>query len=269
MSKIMMNNQQQKEGELNMSFVKTTHHGIKCDLCGKNPIIGYRYKCTICKNYNLCENCEIKNSETLEHEHNFIKMRNEEKVKEKKIEPKKENIQEIEKQKIININEVKVNKQIEKEYSYEIINKNELTKEVTEFVEKDIKYEIMIKNNNKLPWLENGKTKLINDKNNSDIKYDNIILNNLREENFQKIVVNLNIKDIRAGEKKIIFNFNVDGKNYGQPLILILNVKEGPLVEKMRKDFNLSKNDYDSKRLFEVIKKSGNDLGKAFESLFL
>lgn len=78
MSKIMMSNAQ-NEGNIIFSAVKTTHHGIKCNKCGKNPIIGYRYKCSICKNYNLCENCEEKNYETEEHSHNFIKMRNEEK----------------------------------------------------------------------------------------------------------------------------------------------------------------------------------------------
>ena len=89
----MNNNEQQKEGEMMLSLVKTTHHGIKCNKCGKEPIIGFRFKCSVC-NYNLCEGCEQKNTQTQEHKHNFIKMRNEEKNEEKKINPKKENAKE-------------------------------------------------------------------------------------------------------------------------------------------------------------------------------
>ena len=34
------------------------HKGIRCDGCGLHPIVGWRFKCTICDDYNLCENCE-------------------------------------------------------------------------------------------------------------------------------------------------------------------------------------------------------------------
>ena len=72
---------EEKEGENVLSINKTAHYGIKCEKCGINPIIGYRYKCSICNDYNLCENCEIENYETNEHPHNFIKIRNEKKKK--------------------------------------------------------------------------------------------------------------------------------------------------------------------------------------------
>jgi len=45
--------------------------------CFQEPIIGIRYKCSECNNYNLCANCEQKNSETEDHNHNFIKIRKE------------------------------------------------------------------------------------------------------------------------------------------------------------------------------------------------
>ena len=34
------------------------HKGIKCSNCGMKNIVGIRYKCTVCPNYNLCEICE-------------------------------------------------------------------------------------------------------------------------------------------------------------------------------------------------------------------
>jgi hypothetical protein len=35
------------------SFLK-----IRCDECDVSPLVGYRYKCTVRENYDLCENCE-------------------------------------------------------------------------------------------------------------------------------------------------------------------------------------------------------------------
>ena len=61
----------------NASMCKTVHHGIKCKKCFKEPIIGYRYKCSECNNYNLCQDCEEKNAINGDHHHNFIKIRNE------------------------------------------------------------------------------------------------------------------------------------------------------------------------------------------------
>ena len=49
------------EENLNLSLNKTKHNGIKCQKCSQNPIIGCRYKCAFCKDYNLCEKCEEQN----------------------------------------------------------------------------------------------------------------------------------------------------------------------------------------------------------------
>ena len=43
-----------------------------CDGCGMLPIEGYRYKCSICEDYNLCENCEERIGK--KHDHPFIKI---------------------------------------------------------------------------------------------------------------------------------------------------------------------------------------------------
>ncbi len=46
-------------------------HDAKCDICESYPIIGIRYKCAVCEDYDVCENCELK----LIHNHPFIKIR--------------------------------------------------------------------------------------------------------------------------------------------------------------------------------------------------
>merc|ERR1712088_501171 len=35
-----------------------THHGVTCDGCDKAPIVGFRYKCVVCDDYDLCGACE-------------------------------------------------------------------------------------------------------------------------------------------------------------------------------------------------------------------
>ena len=39
---------------------KSVHLRVKCNLCGISPIIGPRYKCCICSDYDLCSKCECK-----------------------------------------------------------------------------------------------------------------------------------------------------------------------------------------------------------------
>ena len=79
MSKIMQQ-KVEENSKNNISICKTTHHGIKCEKCSKEPICGFRYKCSQCNNYNLCQDCEEKNSLCGEHPHDFIKIRKEEKI---------------------------------------------------------------------------------------------------------------------------------------------------------------------------------------------
>ena len=55
------------------------HHGIKCNVCQKFPIVGIRYKCIQCKSYDLCEQCERKFGE--KHGHLLLKLRNNEQIR--------------------------------------------------------------------------------------------------------------------------------------------------------------------------------------------
>ena len=48
------------------------HDGVMCDGCQASPLIGVRYKCVQCPDYDLCAACESKRTHTPSH--NFIKM---------------------------------------------------------------------------------------------------------------------------------------------------------------------------------------------------
>jgi len=50
---------------------KTEHVGKTCAFCKMSPIIGVRFKCTICNNFDMCEACEA----VIEHKHPKIKYR--------------------------------------------------------------------------------------------------------------------------------------------------------------------------------------------------
>lgn len=69
----------------------SVHQSVICDGCGCNPIVGNRYKCSVCPDYDLCEKCE----ESTTHEHAFLKIKKPVKLVEvpKKVELPKFNIQ--------------------------------------------------------------------------------------------------------------------------------------------------------------------------------
>merc|ERR1711879_678332 len=39
-------------------FGQVVHTNVTCDGCGQEGIVGTRYKCTVCEDFDLCENCE-------------------------------------------------------------------------------------------------------------------------------------------------------------------------------------------------------------------
>ena len=51
---------------------KLIHFGVTCDGCGVFPIVGCRYKCAVCNDFDFCEECEKKKGE--EHNHPFLKI---------------------------------------------------------------------------------------------------------------------------------------------------------------------------------------------------
>ena len=67
------NNQKIIMSNIKKNNEKQIHYGISCDNCHCQNIIGPRFKCSICENYNLCSNCE----EISKHDinHIFIKIK--------------------------------------------------------------------------------------------------------------------------------------------------------------------------------------------------
>jgi len=43
------------------------HGNVKCDGCGVHPIVGVRYKCTVCRDFDLCATCESKDLHPVSH----------------------------------------------------------------------------------------------------------------------------------------------------------------------------------------------------------
>ena len=50
------------------------HVGVQCENCKCTNLIGIRYKCFICENYNLCEKCEVYNQSIHASGHCFLKL---------------------------------------------------------------------------------------------------------------------------------------------------------------------------------------------------
>lgn len=51
---------------------RLVHSGAICDNCKSGPIVGVRYKCSTCLNFDLCQDCE----KTVDHIHRFIEIKN-------------------------------------------------------------------------------------------------------------------------------------------------------------------------------------------------
>lgn len=50
-----------------MPIKTVTHTGVRCDSCSATPIIGVRYKCDICPDFNMCSLCEARDTHTSTH----------------------------------------------------------------------------------------------------------------------------------------------------------------------------------------------------------
>jgi len=47
------------------------HKNYTCDGCNVKPIVGVRYQCSVCEDFDFCEKCE----DSKKHPHPFLKIR--------------------------------------------------------------------------------------------------------------------------------------------------------------------------------------------------
>jgi len=257
-----------KYNELIGNLNKYIHHGIKCKKCFEEPIIGYRYKCSICKNYNLCEKCEEKNEISKAHPHNFIKIGNE--YKEGQELPNFAFIK--------NNNSNNTNKDLmaKKEYSYDCLNKNKLSSYIYEGTD-EVKIEIILKNNGKEDWPKDCAKLIFNRA--SNIEGNDIILEP-QKSGEQKIyhAIFKKVSKYHVGEYKSYLLFSVNDETFGEELELTVGIKENKnkseidknidRINEFRENYYLDKDEYPNEKLLEALKKNDFDYEDAFSSLF-
>lgn len=54
-----------------MEVLPPHHQEIACSNCFMRPIVGPRFKCRVCENFNYCENCFYA---PFDHQHNFVRI---------------------------------------------------------------------------------------------------------------------------------------------------------------------------------------------------
>ena len=289
MSEIVMKSGIGKNEDINLSFCNTVHRGIKCNQCFQNPIKGYRYQCSQCKDYNLCQNCEEKNSVSLIHPHDFIKIRKEQKNNNTHILGN-------------NYNNDFINNNVENDNDNKYENKNDnnyniLEEEDDENQENqkysfdcsnimlqlvyiyqgtdECKFQIILKNNGKQPWPMGAK--LIYDRNSNFVGEDIMLKPQKPGDSYNYSII---VKDFRykpIGEYKANLLFYVDGERYGEKIMLKVIIKEKNKpnddnyleeIKTFRDNFGLSEDEFNNEKLLEVLKKADFVHEKAFEYLF-
>ena len=172
-----------------ISQCKTIHKYISCSECNICPIIGYRYKCLECPDYNLCENCE----KIVNHEHNFVKYFTEEN---------------------------KTLKAYDNKYSYQCLS-SKLSVSINEG-DKTANLNIILKNNGSLKWTD--QTLLINGKD-SQILLNYVKLKPLRPNEQDLFEITFDELDkLPAKTYTSILLFSVDEKIYGEPIKAEINI---------------------------------------------
>ena len=215
----------------------------------------------------MCEKCEEKNLISEDHPHYFIKIRNEYNEGEEIL------------NNIINDNSNnKDNKDIvvKKEYSYDCLNKNKLSKYVYEEAD-EAEIEIILKNNGKEDWPKDC-TKLIFDRA-SDIVGDEIVLEPQKSDE-QKIYHSTfkKISKYRVGEYKSYLLFCVNDETFGEKSELSVGIKKDKnkleieqyidKINEFRNKYELKINDHSNEKIIAALKNNDFNYEIAFSSLF-
>ena len=241
---------------------ETIHDGIKCNNCSQKPIIGVRYQCSKCKNYNLCEKCEEENSTTLKHKHNFIKIRYIINVENENIIEKENNNNSDDKNKqIINIEKDDNKKEIK--YSFKIEDKKDiyLLYSGTKFYN----IELTIRNDSNFEYPDGTKIKY-NEQSNIKPNEQEIIINKLKPNETQKIKIkyqDLKFYEPNDNPYNSIYNLEINGETIGNEIVIqmkFLDNNNFELVEQFRKVVKDSNMDtlekYTNEEIIKFLKKN-------------
>ena len=266
---------------------KEIHTGIKCQKCFMNPIIGIRYKCSQCNNYNLCEQCENENSESNEHPHVFLKyIKKEEQIL---LDEEEDN-----NNKFINNNDFDYDKYKNKNnyvykrpiniprqsngynnYSYQCLT-DELDFSVNQGV-KDAIFDIELKNNGNFPWPKNESFLISNSL--SDKIVNKIKLEPLNPGKVYTFSIYFNDLDaLKPGKYNTYLDFNVKNKKYGETILIIFEIVEkkeenqeikfNPIVAGFRNIFHINEKTLSDEVIEKALKENNNDISKAFQSIY-
>ena len=163
--------------------------------------------------------------------------------------------------------------QEEETFSYDCPNKNLCVKGIKGIDQ--LYVDLTIRNNGKLDWPK-GDIFLKNDKEKSQILADEIKIISLKtgwiteERIFFKYLNN-----ILPGIYYSYINLNINGKNYGEPIKIKVEILENEeeqkiknLINKMRKEYQIPENEVNDEELKKVLIKNNFDISGAFESLY-
>ena len=287
-SKLIINKSQLENNNMNISFCDTIHKGIMCKKCLQMPIIGYRYKCSVCDDFDLCSKCEEENSRTNHHPHDFIKIRNNKNQKQ----DNNNNFLKIMNKEINNINNNNINNYLNEEnenvleeiqnddvnqYSYECLNITQLSSYLYEGTP-ECKIQIILRNNGNSAWPMNN-SKLIFDEF-CDFKTEEVILKPQKpgEQELYEIVFK-GLSGYPANEYNSILKFSVNGQSFGDELKIkfVIKPKKVPgdelskykdKIEEFRDLYGLGKDDYSDDKILNALKANNFDYALAFGNLF-
>ena len=160
----------------------------------------------------------------------------------------------------------------EKDYSYECLNKDSL-KQVVEEGEEEVNFVLTLKNNKIKKWPQ-GNAKIVSDSS-SNFVGDDIIL---EPQDYNEIKnYSYKVKDLGSypiGNYKIYLCFEVNGEQYGDKLLLKIEIKEKQEVDikekikEFREIYSLSQEDFSDNQISQIIQKYNFKYDQAFSALF-
>ena len=165
-----------------------------------------------------------------------------------------------------------INNNEEKDYSYECLNKDTL-KQIVEEGEEEVNFVLTLKNNKRKKWPK-GNAKIVSDSS-SNFVGDDIILEPQdynEQQNYSYKVKDLGSYPI--GNYKIYLCFEVNGEQYGDKLLLKIEIKEKQeedikeKIKEFRELYSLSKEDFSDDKISKIIQEFNFNYEKAFSALF-